>query len=494
MTAKGKINASNVNETHRIIVKVSADGTVRESATKTGEGVQVARVIAKTFRAAQGPYEARGKYVIETSAGTFEAAPIQTMWLAPEDAAGVKRARAEAELVQADILAEEKRAAESAKEAELADEAAVAYTEEIERAETYNAATGTQDAQPSHRETTAQCANRWHRSAPVRGLILCPECPTVAPAPAGAAPAAADLLAALEPPRVLDLLPPLAAGKELVRVADIASSNLLTLDSHAGKVGLNSEDDTEEPEMTATTETQTPAQTATDHTGSTVVALIERVWDRIRADHPELPAVVVTTGSGEFVKWGHFRPNSWKTVGGEKRHEFFLASEALAKGARQVLQTTIHEAAHTLSNVRNVQDTSRQHRYHNGTFRKTAEELGLEHKASKPDKTLGFSFVTLTQETIDRYADLLADLERELTLTGLLPFWLGGDQEDEDERGGEKITKPKGEDGEDGESKPQSGNLKATCGCEEPKIIRLSRKVLDLKVVQCNDCDELFTA
>jgi hypothetical protein len=239
--------------------------------------------------------------------------------------------------------------------------------------------------------------------------------------------------------------------------------------------------------------TQTAPETAPmEHTGSTVVALIERVWDRIRADHPELPRVVVTTGSGEFVKWGHFRPDSWKS-GDEKLHEFFLASEALAKGAVQVLQTTIHEAAHTLARVRGQKDTSRQNRYHNKVFLTTAEELGLEHRASTPDKTHGFSFVTLTDATKEKYADLLEELTKELVLTGLLPFWLGGEDE-EDEKGGEKIAKPKKGEGEDGETKTQSGNLKATCGCPDPLIIRLSRKVLDLGVVRCDECEELFTA
>jgi hypothetical protein len=483
MTAKGKINASKVQAGDRIIIdtamRVYGGDECGPSRTKTGETVQVGRVLDKLK-----PTNARG-YIIVTNLGRFYAEPIQTMWLAPEDNAGIKRAYAEA------VAEDAERAAQVAQEAPAAEP-----TDE-ERAETYNASTGTQEASAAHREVTGQCANRWHRSAPVRGLLLCPECPTPAPAPTQVPPVTAMLRAL----RTLDAdlpLPPLAHGRELVRVADIAPSNLLTLDSHAGKVGLNSKDDGGEADMTSTdTQTQTTeAEQAAKiaHTGSTIVALIERVWDRIRAEHPELPAVVVTTGSGEFVKWGHFRPNSWETVDGEKRHEFFLASEALAKGAHQVLQTTIHEAAHTLSNVRGVKDTSRQHRYHNGTFRKTAEELGLEHKASTPDKTHGFSFVTLTEATKVKYADLLAELDKELTLTGLLPFWLGGDS-DEDEKGGEKITKPKGgtEEG-DGETKTQSGNLKATCQCEEPNIIRLSRKALDKGVVQCTDCEALFTA
>lgn len=233
-----------------------------------------------------------------------------------------------------------------------------------------------------------------------------------------------------------------------------------------------------------------PALTTERHTGSTVVKLIERVWDRIRADHPELPEVVVTTGSGEGVKWGHFRPESWKLAEQEGRlHEFFLASEALAKGSTQVLQTTIHEAAHTISKARGIKDTSRQSRWHNAAFKSAAEELGLEHKAASADKSHGFSYVTLTEATKIKYADLLAELDRELKLTGLLPIWMGGKDKEEDQ-GGEKITgKPK-----KGEGGTPSGNLKTTCGCPEPLIARLSKKVLDMGLVRCDACSELFTA
>lgn len=112
MTAKGKITATALNIGDRIIVKsgtYTADEAAawgssiqeggsyfHESRTKTGEGVSVVRVLDKTFRAASGPYERQGKYVITTTGGTFEAAGVQTMWLAPEDAAGVKRAHVEA--------------------------------------------------------------------------------------------------------------------------------------------------------------------------------------------------------------------------------------------------------------------------------------------------------------------------------------------------------------------------------------------------------------
>lgn len=503
MTAKGKINASAVNNTHRIIVNTNGGAyegdSIRPSQTKTGEGVVVTRVLDKL------KCSNRRGYMIVTSEGSFYAEPIQTMILAPEDPAGIKRAMAEA--IELDKVYEAYPVADEAPAAEKAEEAPAADLTDEERAEVYNAATGTQDASAAHTAATAECENGWHGTAPVRALILCPECPTVAPAPAGAAPAGLD--ARPTPSRALALqmagrvlrtqpltfdLPPLAHGRELVRLADLRElvpASLLTLHSQAGKVDTNSEDDnTEEPEMTST---ETAEIEIVRHTGSSVVALIEEVWDVLRAEHPELPAVVVTTGSGEGVKWGHFRPESWKLAeDGTKLHEFFLASEALAKGATQVLQTTIHEAAHTLSRVRGIKDTSRQGRWHNAAFKKAAEELGLEHKAASADKSHGFSFVTLTQATKDKYAELLTKLERELKLTGLLPFWLGGS--DEEDQGGEKITgKPKKTEGDE-EGAAKSGNLKATCGCEEPLIIRLSRKVLDLGVVRCDQCEELFTA
>ena len=320
MTAKGKINASKVQINDRVLVTPSlTEGRVNISQTKTGEGVHVARVIDKVY--APGANRRPGFYKVVTTSGTFHAAPIETMWLAPEDVAGMKRAHVEA----------------------LAEDAAR---------------------------------------------------PEV---------------------KVLDATSELA--QTLVE-ADHAEA--LTLHSQAGKVdNMNNESTTAE----------TPATSTGNHTGSTVVSLLEKVWARIRADHPELPEVVIITGSGLVgaSKWGHFRAEGWKVKeegAAIRKHELFLAGEALAKGATQVLQTMLHEGAHTLAQVRGQQDTSRQGRWHNGTFRKTAEEMGLEHRGTTADKTSGYTFVTLTDATKTRYADLLIDLDREIRLVCHLPGWL----------------------------------------------------------------------
>ena len=257
----------------------------------------------------------------------------------------------------------------------------------------------------------------------------------------------------------------------------------LTLDSQAGKVDSMNNDAT----------TQTP-DTTRETTGSAVVQLLEKVWSRIRENHPELPAVVIVTGAGLTFgggKWGHFRANGWTAKVAEegaatsaKMDEMFMAGETLAKGARQVLQTMLHEGAHTLAKVREVQDTSRQGRWHNAKFKSLAFEMGLEYNHDSADKSIGFSQVTLREATVEEYADLLADLDREIHLMVSLPGFLAGLG---GEQGGENMGKaPKGP------AQPNTNNVKATCLCEEPNIVRMSRKVLDRQVVHCEDCNSLF--
>lgn len=630
MTAAGKINASNVTTGDRIIVKARFDAegheTISESATKTGEGVFVARVIGKDFRAA-GRYEARGKYIVHTTAGSFEAAPIQTMWLAPEDNAGVKRAHVEAlaedthraELAAVETVpAAEAGAAPAAEEftpAERAELAADFRTsgalddahaealeiasaqeltlnsqackvtpissehdapEEIEMAENltytgarnYPLANGTTvdlialvssvkpsdwvqatEAQPIGTVVYAYAMGELRRgvvvkNTPTKTLVALTTAAASAPggttvrvqtatelhttvyvapaaepaqeaekAPADETPAecpecggplasdgvcADDECGADEEPhpeceaKGCDIPEGLGectrCGAELV---EIEVPEDLTLNSHAGKV-INMNNASE------TTETQTPT-IVRETTGSGVVKLLERVHERIRQNHPGVPAVVIVTGAGTSMggaKWGHFRPQGWTAKGeGEgaantQIHEMFMAGETLAKGARQVLQTMLHESAHAECEALGIQDTSRQGRWHNKAFLAKAKELGLEYKSDKANAQIGYSQVTLTEETLAEYADLLEALETEIHLMVKLPFWLGGGKDGDDEDGGgENIgTKPKAP------TQPNTNNVKCVCQCETPNIIRMSRKVLDQGVVTCSDCDEPFTA
>jgi hypothetical protein len=112
MTAAGKTTAARVQAGDRILVKHytmenEADRPTLEwlgkeralgiSTRKTGEGVTVARVLRVEARMITGGRRDKRVYDIYTTEGVLENnAPAQTMMLAPEDAAGIKRAHAEA--------------------------------------------------------------------------------------------------------------------------------------------------------------------------------------------------------------------------------------------------------------------------------------------------------------------------------------------------------------------------------------------------------------
>lgn len=239
-------------------------------------------------------------------------------------------------------------------------------------------------------------------------------------------------------------------------------------------------------------------------TGSSVVAVLEKVWAKIREDTPELPDVVIVTGSGLIgpPRWGHFRANGW-TGRAEKSAatdltlgEMFVAGETLARGARHTLETMLHEAAHVLAKVRGIQDTSRQGRWHNRKFCTLAESLGLEYEKTSAHPQIGFSDVVLTPGTEEQYAEVIDELDKAIRLTVELPTFLRpvpGDTGDATPLGaGESM-------GHHGARKPRaegassnSNNVKATCLCEEPRIIRVSRKVLDGPEILCGECEEAF--
>ena len=93
--------------------------------------------------------------------------------------------------------------------------------------------------------------------------------------------------------------------------------------------------------------------TALETTGSGLIAALEQIWADIRRRTPELPEVVVVTGTGLSstavhldAKWGHFGADHWveghPTEEGQgaaldlsaarRKPELFVAGECLAEG------------------------------------------------------------------------------------------------------------------------------------------------------------------
>jgi hypothetical protein len=213
--------------------------------------------------------------------------------------------------------------------------------------------------------------------------------------------------------------------------------------------------------MSAEPTTPTPQAAA-----SAVVAALEHTWTAIRVHHADVPEVVIVLGAGSearrgLFKWGHFAAARWE-VAGTNRPEVLVSGEGLKRGARAVLATLLHEAAHGVANTRQIKDTSRQGRCHNRRFATLAGELGL--KVDVDPKT-GWSQTSLTDQLADRYADQLTSLDAALQL------W----------RHTERQLGPA----------TTSHNLLA-CLCACGRKLRVSRMTLEQAPIICGSCEEQF--
>ena len=201
--------------------------------------------------------------------------------------------------------------------------------------------------------------------------------------------------------------------------------------------------------------------------GSGTVRALESAWADIRALNPDVAEhVVFRIGSGRAGKragltlgsitvntdWEQSRPTTSRAKSDPARyHCIFIAGETLAQHPARLLETLIHEAAHSVAQTRKVKDVSRQNRYHNKRFRAIAEEMGLEwtHLQYKTDKdgvttpnprfdpneprslrknpewvtqpataddVLGFSDMSITKATVTAYRDTLKNLDSNVSV------------------------------------------------------------------------------
>jgi hypothetical protein len=254
--------------------------------------------------------------------------------------------------------------------------------------------------------------------------------------------------------------------------------------------------------------------TALETTGSGLIAALEQTWADIRRRTPQLPEVVVVTGTGLSssavhidAKWGHFgadhgvegRPTeegqgaALDFSAARRKPELFISGECLAEGHRQTLQTMLHEAVHALAHARGVKDTSRGGKYHNRReFVALAGELGLAWPdGQRPHPVIGFSEVQLTEQTVADYADTLAYLRTAIRLyrdTFRRLGLLGGQGRDQGDA--------EGQGGQDGDGQQPTGKagerFKVACGCQPPRSFWIRAKQYTPGPITCGFCGQDF--
>lgn len=218
-----------------------------------------------------------------------------------------------------------------------------------------------------------------------------------------------------------------------------------------------------------------------------LVQAIENAWHAIQENHPEVPDVVVTLGSGAVargMKWGHFAASVW-AKGDEQVHELFVGGEGLMRGPQALMGTLLHEAIHAACENLGIKETSRNGRYHNRKFAEMAEKFGIEVEHSAE---LGFSTTTMPDHTAAQYETALLDLDASITAyrSGYEMLLLPGLPGATPTAGGTvKAPKPGGR-------KSNNNGVSASCGCG--RKIRLSVSAYEAGAITCNVCGEDFTA
>ena len=195
-----------------------------------------------------------------------------------------------------------------------------------------------------------------------------------------------------------------------------------------------------------------------------LLATLDRVWTSIRAEHKDVPQVLLLAApsSRRHGPIGHFSALRWQHRTAGALHEVVLFAEYLHQEPTRVLEVLLHEAAHAANYAQGIKDCSAS-QYHNLSFKRTAEELGLlvqryGHR--------GFADTKLRPETAVRFAVQLKLLGDEI-----------------------KAYRRWSRDKAVGVKTP-SRNLKASCRCGY--LIRVARSTLAATEIRCGQCQQPF--
>ncbi|MCP8709463.1 hypothetical protein [Streptomyces sp. AC04842] len=226
--------------------------------------------------------------------------------------------------------------------------------------------------------------------------------------------------------------------------------------------------------------------------GTRIVAALESTWGAIQKHHPDVPDVVIVTGTGQRSRgrltWGHHTADRWlDAAAAGRKAELFVSGEAVAKGGEMVVETMLHEAAHALAAARGIRDTSCAGRWHNREYAALAREVGLE-PPKRAAKVIGFSEALITAATVGRYATQIRRLDAATLARIEVPEDHEGEpgkqdqeQQDEDNPG------PRGGRGRAGK------RLAVECGCTPtPRRMQVTPAFLEEAPVLCGKCRQEF--
>ena len=207
---------------------------------------------------------------------------------------------------------------------------------------------------------------------------------------------------------------------------------------------------------------------------STMSTALEKAWKHIQALNTDVRDCIFTIYTAPVKRDGSYSRgyiflDGWthKDEGESKTDEVNINSYLCFEGGESIFRTLLHESVHSHNFENNIQDVSRQNRYHNKNFKIVAEKFGL---VTGQVKGIGITTPDMTDATKKIYKKTIADLDETMIAYQNLYGTAG------------KKPTPK---------KP-SGYIKLTCNCQ--RIIRASKQVYESGEITCKLCDSKFVS
>lgn len=296
-------------------------------------------------------------------------------------------------------------------------------------------------------------------------------------------PTASDLAAELTPDQA-EVLARLHAGEYLtrdvpgvVRLAQLGyalsplgfSSGYRALTARGSEVHAAAYTRSVEP-TPRTFAAQRDARALAANAGHTVVpdpvgdlaAEVSALWDTLREDHLDLPAVAVDVSSARGTQCG-YAPASSGT------HTLRVPREVLAEGAEVVLRHVVHAAAHALSAVRGKADTSNRGRYHTDVFAGAAREIGMILPERADRSGTGFAAAVLPDSTVPGS-----------------PAWFAG------EVAAIRAALPNAIAALPSKRAAPASGVRVVCRCVPPRPVRVPQWLASARTVACTTCGEVY--
>lgn len=202
--------------------------------------------------------------------------------------------------------------------------------------------------------------------------------------------------------------------------------------------------------------------------------LFERGFEILNKEYfnGELPTAIITIQSSK-KSYGHFTTYPvWESTE-NRMHEINISAEHLDRPIENIMSTLMHEMIHLYCSENKIEDTSKNGRYHNKNFRKTAEARGL---IILYEKYIGYSKTLPSEAFINLIRQYKLDKPLELNRNDHMRMIgvPGGDNGGTD-----------GEPGAEGKRKSSTRNWQ--CPCCGNKC----RTTKDINII-CGDCMTAF--